>query len=516
MSKLTRLVILMITIGLSFVFLLPSIEWYFFLPQKEKDLLKLSQDQLDIQSVEMKKRALEVKNIRKGAVNLGLDLQGGVNLTLQINEESLTNLLLERYDFDTNKLNTEYKAEYANSVDRALTVLKNRIDQFGVAEPLIQKTYEGRISVELPGLSDPQLAMDEMSKVGKLEFKIVDEKTMKELEALKVPMVSREDWVASRQDVPTNFQLPPGSEWASCWKNDEFQIPKLKGWIVLFKKVELDGTMINNAKADHDQFGGNIINFTLTPEGADIFDEVTAQNVKNRLAIVLDDKVTSAPVINSEIAGGSGQISGDFTAEEATFLQNVLKAGSLPVKIDIVQERVIGASLGEDSIKDMVTAGLIGAAFVIAFMIFYYRVSGLLSIFSLLFTMFYLIAFTAGFHWTLTLSGIAALFLTVGIAVDANVIIYERMREELRRSRSYRHALENGFLHATPTIVDSNVTTLIAGFALFAFGKGSGSIQGFGLTLMIGILANIFASLFITHLVYDWILDTFRVERISV
>jgi preprotein translocase subunit SecD len=514
MSKLTRLVILLLTIGISFIFLTPSIEWYFFLPQKDKDLLKLSQDQLDIQNFEIKKRATEVKKIRKGAISLGLDLQGGANLTLQIDEESLTNLLLEKYDFDTNKLATDYKTEYANDADRVLLVLRNRMDQFGVAEPVIQKTYEGRISVELPGLSNPQLIMEALSKAGRLEFKIVDEKAMRELAELKVPMVPRDDWVVSRQDVPTNFILPEGSEWDSCWKNDEFGIPKLAGWLILFKKVELDGSMINTAKADHDQFGGNIINFNLTPEGSDIFDEVTAQNVKNRLAIILDDKVVSAPVINSEISGGSGQISGDFTAEEASYLQNVLKAGSLPVKLDVVQQRVIGSSLGEDSINDMVKAGLIGACFVILFMVIYYRASGFLSLISLVFSMFYLIAFTAAFQATLTLSGIAALFLTVGIAVDANVIIYERMREELRRSRSYRHALENGFLHARPTILDSNVTTLIAGFALYAFGNGT--MKGFGLTLCIGIIANIFSALFITRLVYDWILDTFKVERISV
>lgn len=514
MSKLTRFIILLITIGISVVFLTPSIQWYFFLPQADKDLLKMSQDQLDVQSFNVRKRATEVKNIRKGAISLGLDLQGGVNLTMQINEESLTNLLLEKYDFDTNKLATDYKTEYANAADRSLEVLKNRMDQFGVAEPLIRKTFEGRISVELPGLSNPQQIMEAVSKAGRLEFKIVDEKTMKKLEAMNVP-TDREGWIISRQNIPTNFILPDSSEWDSCWQNDEFGIPKLKGWLILFKKVELDGTMINSARADNDQFGGHVIDFTMTSEGADIFDEVTAQNVRNRLAILLDDKVKSAPVINSEISGGSGQISGDFTMEEAVFLQNVLKAGSLPVKMDIVQQRVIGSSLGEDSINDMVKAGLIGAAFVIFFMIFYYRASGFFSIVSLLFTLLYVLALTASVPGTtLTLSSIAGLFLTVGIAVDANVIIYERMREELRRSRTYRHALENGFLHARPTILDSNVTTLIAGFALYAFGQGS--IKGFGLTLCIGILANIFSALFITRLIYDWILDAFKVKQISV
>ncbi len=515
MSKLSRFIILLITVGVSFLFLSPTVQWYFILPQKDKDLLKLSQDQLDIQNTEVKKRTTEVKNIRKGALSLGLDLQGGANLTLQINDESLTNLLMEKNDFDSNKVNADFKSEYATASERALEVLKNRMDQFGVAEPVIRKTFEGRISVELPGLSNPQQIMEALSKAGRLEFKLVDEKSMRALQALRVPLTSREGWVLSRQNVPTNFQLSPESEWASCWKNDEFGMPKLRGWLVLFKKVELDGTMIKKARADHDQFGGNIIDFELTPEGADIFDELTAQNVHTRLAVVLDDKVKSDPVINNEIPGGRGMISGDFTPEEAVYLQNVLNAGSLPVKLDVVQQRVIGSSLGEDSINDTISASLIGASFVILFMIVYYRVSGMFAIITLLFDLIYLLALEAAVPGaTITLSSLAGIALTVGIAVDANVIIYERMREELRRSRSYRHALQNGFLHARPTILDSNITTLITAIALYAF--GTGSIKGFGLTLSIGILANIFASLFITRLIYDWVLDTFKVQKISV
>jgi preprotein translocase subunit SecD len=513
MNKLTRFVILLITVGISIWLLTPTVQWYFFLPKQDKDLLKLTQDQLDTQSVEIRKRVIKIKNIRKGALNLGLDLQGGVSLILQINDESLTNQLLEKNDFDKAKVEADYKTEYANAAERALEVLKNRMDQFGVAEPLIRKTFEGRISIELPGLNNPQLIREALSKVGRLEFKIVDEKTIKQLQALNVPFSSK-GYLISRQDVPASFQLPSESDWYSYWENDEFGIPKLKGWYVLFKKVELDGTMIKNAKADHDQYGRNLVSFELSPEGADIFGEVTAQNIQNRLAIVLDEKVKSAPTIQSEISGGSGQITGDFTTEEAVFLANVLKAGSLPVKMDIVQERVIGSSLGDDSIKESTTAGLFGVIIVVLFMIAYYRVSGSFSIISLVFNLLYMIALLAGVRATLTLSGIAGIALTVGMAVDANVLIYERIREELRRSRNYRHALQNGFSHASATIVDSNLTTLIAGFALYVF--GSGSIKGFGITLSFGIIANIFAALFITRLIFDWVLDTFKVEKISV
>ncbi len=513
MNKLTRFIILLITVGISIWLLTPSVQWYFFLPQKDKDLLKLTQDQLDTQSVEIRKRVIQIKNIRKGALNLGLDLQGGVSLILQINDENLTNQLLEKNDFDKGKVEADYKAEYANAAERALEVLKNRMDQFGVAEPLIRKTFEGRISIELPGLSNPQLIREALSKVGRLEFRIVDEKTMKQLQALNVPFSSK-GYLNSRQDVPVNFQLPPESDWYSYWENDEFGIPKLKGWYVLFKKVELDGTMIKNARADHDQYGRNLVSFELSPEGADIFGEVTGQNIQNRLAIVLDEKVKSAPTIQSEISGGSGQITGDFTTEEAVFLANVLKAGSLPVKMDIVQERVIGSSLGDDSIKESSLAAIIGAAIVVLFIILYYKGSGVISIVALSFHLLFVVALLAGMRATLTLSGIVGFAITVGIAVDANVIIYERIREELRCSRNYRHALENGFHHASATIWDSNFTTLMAGLALYIF--GTGSIKGFGITFTFGILSNVYAALFITRLVFDWVLDTFKMEKISV
>ncbi len=263
MSKLSRFFVLLIAIGISLWFLYPSIEWYFIIPQKDKDLLTLSQDQLDIQPPEIKKRALQVKNVRKGALSLGLDLQGGVNITLQINEESLSNQLLEKYEFNTNKLSANYENEFISASERALEVLRNRMDQFGVAEPVIRKTFDNRITIELPGLSNPQLIRDALSRVGRLEFKLVDEASMKKLSELNVYMSN--GYVLSRQDVPSDFQIPAESEWASYWENDEFGIPKLKGWYVLYKKVELDGTMISTARPDHDTYGKNYIAFELTP-----------------------------------------------------------------------------------------------------------------------------------------------------------------------------------------------------------------------------------------------------------
>ncbi len=530
MNKLGKFIFILITVGVSIYFLMPTIQWYFFIPEKDKQILNLSQDQLDVQSSEIKKKVVELKKVRKRSLSLGLDLQGGVNITLQISESELSNQLLQKYEFDQNKVDSIFKEEYASAVDRALEVLRNRMDQFGVSEPSIRKTFDNRISVELPGLDNPQLIKEALAKVGKLEFHIVDEKTMKSLQELNVPMGSG-GYVLSGSELPAGYEIPmmgtngetirakgekipDTSEWVSYWENDDFGMPKMKGWYVLEKKIELDGTMVKNGRSDSDQYGKPKIDFEMTSEGADIFAEVTAQNINKRLAIVLDNKVKSAPNIRSEISGGRGEITGDFSLEETVFLANVLKAGALPVKLDIVQERVIGPTLGRDSILQSSRALLYGVLAVVLFMIIYYKISGGIAIIGLGFNLLYLVALLAGVSATLTLSGIAGIALTIGMAVDANVIIYERIREEMRRSRGIKHAIHSGFEHASATIWDSNITTLIAAVALYFFGEGT--IKGFGLTLTFGIIANMFSSLFISRLIFDWWMDTFNPHKISI
>jgi preprotein translocase subunit SecD len=515
MNKMSRFIIWLITIGISVWFLTPTVQWYQFIPEKDKELLKMSQDQLDVQTAELKKKVIELKKIRKKIINLGLDLQGGVNITLQINEDNLKQQMLEKFDYDQKKVDDAFPAELKNSSERALEVLKNRMDQFGVSEPTIRRTTEGRISIELPGMDNPQQIRDALSKVGRLEFRIVDEKTMKKLQTSGVNMTH--GYVVSRQEVPADFQIPDDSEWVASWKNDEFGIPKLDGWYVLKKKVELDGTMVKTARSDVDTRSNQPkVDFELTSEGADVFGEVTAANIDNRLAIVLDGKIKSAPNIRGEISGGTGEITGDFTLEETVFLANVLKAGALPVKLDIVQERVIGATLGSDSISQTSFSLLIGSLLVVVFMILYYKTSGFISIIALSFHVLYLLALLAGTPGgaTLTLSGIAGIALTIGMAVDSNVIIYERIREELRRSTTYRRALENGYAHASTTIWDSNLTTLMAAIVLLVLGEGT--VKGFGLTLFYGIGTNIFASLFLSRFIFDVWMDTFKPVKISV
>ncbi|QJR22962.1 Protein translocase subunit SecD [Brevinematales bacterium NS] len=512
MNKLSRFVLLLILVGLGFWGMWPTISWYFLLPYETKDLIKVSEEEMDKLSPEVRKQVIEVKALRKKAMNLGLDLQGGANLLLEVDADELRAMLSEKTPGEIS--DAAFREEMDKANERAVEILKNRMDTFGVSEVSIAKTFDGRISVELPGVSEPQIIRESLSKVGRLEFKLVDEEAMKKLGELGVPMSG--GVVMTLQNVPTNFVLPADSEWYPFYENDEYGIPRLRGWYVLKKETVLDGTYVESARSDMNPTTGQpVVSFTLTIEGAEIFADVTRQNVGRRLAIVLDGRVKSAPVINSEIPGGRGEISGRFTYQETEFLANILKAGALPVKLNVVEERIVGPSLGADAIEGGTKALIVAIIVVALFMVVWYKGSGVIAVVGLVFNMYFLLAILAGLlKATLTLSGIAGMALTVGMAVDANVLIFSRIREELKRQGRFRHAVDEGYKHASMTIWDSNLTTFFAAVALSLF--GTGSIKGFGTTLAAGIIANMFAMLFVNRLVYDFLLDTLKLKKVSI
>ncbi|MFN4216383.1 MAG: protein translocase subunit SecD [Brevinematales bacterium] len=512
MSKLSRFVLLLLLVGLGFWGMWPTISWYFFLSQETKDLIKVSEEEMDKLSPEVRKQVIEIKALRKKVMNLGLDLQGGANLLLEVDADELRAMLSEKAAGEIS--DAVFVEEMNKANERAVEILKNRMDTFGVSEVSIAKTFDGRISVELPGVSEPQIIRESLSKVGRLEFKLVDEEAMKRLGELGVPMNG--GVVMTLQNVPTNFILPSDSEWYPFYENDEYGIPRLRGWYVLKKETVLDGTYVESARSDMNPTTGQpVVSFTLTVEGAEIFADVTRQNVGRRLAILLDGRVKSAPVINSEIPGGRGEISGRFTYQETEFLANILKAGALPVKLNVVEERIVGPSLGADAIDGGTKALIVAIVVVALFMVVWYKGSGFIAVVGLVFNMYFLLAILAGLlKATLTLSGIAGMALTVGMAVDANVIIFSRIREELKRQGRFRHAVDEGYKHASMTIWDSNLTTFFAAVALSLF--GTGSIKGFGTTLAAGIIANMFAMLFVTRLVYDFLLDTLKLKKVSI
>ncbi len=395
-----------------------------------------------------------------------------------------------------------------NAVAQSLEIIRNRIDQFGVSEPVIVRQGEDEIVVQLPGVKDTKRAIDLIGRTAQLEFKMVAEDASVDLGKLIAQAVAAGQWKEGgdiRQlNLALQASLPKGTEIAFERVVDDQTKQERKVPMLLESRVMMTGEMVKNA---HMRIGGTYnepyVSLELTNRGGRIFGEITEKYVQKRFAIILDGVIRSAPVIREKILGGSAQISGRFTPEEATDLAIVLRAGALPAPVEIIQNMTVGASLGKDSINQSLTAGLSGALLVLVFMIIYYRLSGVIANLALLLNILFLFAGLAMFGTTLTLPGIAGIILTIGMAVDANVLIYERMREEFALGKSVRSSVDAGFENAFSSIVDSQVTTLITALVLFLF--GTGPIKGFAVTLSLGIIFNLFTALFCTRLVYDWL-----------
>lgn len=366
------------------------------------------------------------------------------------------------------------------TMDQALKTIRNRVDQFGVAEPDIRKQQGNRIIIQLPGLADPKRAISIIGRTAHLEFKLVDETA--DAQTLAKGIAPLDGELAYLYD-----KTPEGAE--------------IKTPIMLRSEVVLTGEYITDANVQFDSYGQAYVGMTFNARGARIFEEVTGSNVKKRLAIVLDGKVHSAPVIQDRISGGRASITGQFTTEEAHDLAVVLRAGSLPAPVTILEERTVGPSLGQESIEKGMFAAAVGGIAVLLFMCIYYRRAGLIAAFEVVLDMALILAGMAAFGATLTLPGIAGIILTIGMAVDANVLIYERIREELRSGAAIGAAIRDGFERATLTIFDSNLTTIIAAVILYQF--GTGPVRGFAVTLTLGILASMFTAIFVSRIFFD-------------
>lgn len=389
----------------------------------------------------------------------------------------------------------EYKREVSKlTVDQVLKTIRTRIDQFGVAEPDIRRQQGGRIQVQLPGLDDPQRAISVIGRTARLEFKIVDDAA---------------DLTKAKQGI-----LAPGRE-LSTLKHYRMDGTYSTEPIVLHKDTVLSGEYITDAHVSYDNFGQPMISMNFNSRGARIFSRVTGENIGKRLAIVLDGEVYSAPSIKDKIPGGRASITGSFSDSEAADLALVLRSGSLPASVHVMEERTVGPSLGQESIDKGVTAALAGFAVVLLFMAVYYGFGGIVADTALVMNIVLIMAGLAGFGATLTLPGIAGIILTIGMAVDANVIIFERIREELRRGLTARAAIEEGYAKATLTILDANVTTVLAAIILYQF--GTGPIRGFAVTLTLGILASMFTAIFVTRILFDmWAAKAKTGARLSI
>lgn len=363
------------------------------------------------------------------------------------------------------------------ALDQALRTIRNRIDQFGVAEPDIRKQEGHRIQVQLPGLSDPRRAVQILGQTAHLEFHLV------------------------RSDVdPSQPVLPPGVIALPYIEDGEAAEGREPRRIALERDAVLTGEDVADARASFDGSEAGV-SLVFNARGADIFARLTGENVNRQMAIVLDGKVYSAPSIRERIAGGRAMITGRFTTEEANDLAVVLRAGSLPAPVSVLEERTVGPSLGQESIDSGIRAALVGAAAVIVFMAVYYGLSGIIADLMLCFTMLIVMAGMAALGATLTLPGIAGIVLTIGMAVDANVLIFERIREELHHGLTPLAAVKAGFERATISITDSNLTTIIATIILYQF--GTGPIRGFAVTLSLGIVASLFTAIFVSRAIFE-------------
>jgi preprotein translocase subunit SecD len=380
------------------------------------------------------------------------------------------------------------------AVDQALETIRNRIDQFGVAEPDIRRQGEKRILIQLPGISDPERAKDLIGRTALLEFKLVDD--------------------AHDVNAAVKGDVPAGSEVLYRVEKNAETGRVTKQPFLLKKRTLLTGANLTNARVDFDQFNVPFVSITFDKRGARDFERITGDNVNKRLAIVLDDKVESAPVIQEKIAGGKARITGNFTLDEAKDLAIVLRAGALPAPVNILEERTVGPSLGADSIRKGLISMLIGGVLVVLFMVVYYKGAGAIADLALILNIILIAGGLAAARATLTLPGIAGIILTIGMAVDANVIIFERIREELALGRTARAAVDAGFNRATLTILDANVTTLIAAVVLFQF--GTGPIKGFAVTLSLGVIASMFTALIVSRLIFDYMLGGRKLKTLSI
>ena len=575
MSKRYRFIIILVVMALCYVFLYPSIRWYFripkldqtralgsreqiktyasqaaqadlealiaharggddmpadlgFLTSKAKSVYKNARqsppDKWDARTVlsafASRNEALEaiesnyrdkifaLKDLQKNAVQLGLDLSGGLSIVLQADLESLEEKL-ERSLTDADRM---------DAIDRALEVLNSRIDRFGLTEPVIRQQGQDQIYVEIPGTADPERINDIIMGKGSLAFHIVDEEATASFNSY---YNAQPGYTFNAQGELVNPSIvPPDVIILGVYNKDKYGLDEQRrnssgspDYVAIKREVGLDGNYIRDVQVSRNNMDGRpVVNFYLTSEGGDIFYKLTSANVGKPMAIVLENRVKSMATIRTAIRDAV-QLEG-FGADEANNIALTLRTAALPVELEVVSQQSIGASMGEDTIRQGLYALLGGLALVLVFMLVYYRVAGINAVIAQILNIYFMFSILSAFNFTLTLPSIAGFILTIGMAVDANVLIFERMKEELAAGKGRKAAIEAGFDKAFWAIMDSNITTFIA--ALFLSQMGSGPIQGFAVSLAIGLFSSVFTALFVSRLIFDFGTDVMGSKNLSV
>ncbi|MFP4179132.1 MAG: protein translocase subunit SecD [Spirochaetaceae bacterium] len=448
-----------------------------------------------------RERIMTLKDQGNSVLQLGLDLSGGMSILLEADLESLERRL-EREP-------TEEDQEQA--INNAMEILNNRIDRFGVTEPEIRRQGDSQIAVEIPGAADPERVDNFLMGRGSLNFHIADQEMSQRVEEY---FSQRPTEVYNAQgEIKRPDFVPAGLMVRGLYERDEYGIDRLQRYVVVEEEVGLDGSHIEDATVgDHPITGKPVINFTLDRQGGDIFYKFTSSNQGETLSILMDDKVKSMARISEPIRDRV-QMTG-FDREEAQNLSTVLRTAAMPVDLLVNSQQSVGASLGEDSVMEGLRAITLGFILVIVFMAIYYLGAGLVADMALILNLILIVAILSGFNLTLTLTSIAGIILTVGMAVDANVIIFERIKEEYRLGKTPEASVRAGFRKAFWTIMDANITTFIAALVLSQL--GTGPVQGFANTLAVGIVSSMFTALFVSRLVFDFNIEQLRVKKLSL
>ena len=575
MSKRYRFFIILITVVICFIFLYPTIRWYYMIPKEDQSLALSSREQIkhyssqtaqaDLQHLietarsggdvsdpltplvssakkllkeaklpsppkwdatavlsafSSKREAQEevetnyrdkifkLKNLQKNAVQLGLDLSGGLSIVLQADMDALK----ERLGRDLNDADRE------DAVTRALEVLNSRIDRFGLTEPVIRRQGPDHIYVEIPGTADPERINDIIMGKGSLAFHLVDEEATNTFNTYYQSHLN--DTFARDGNLRDSTIVPADVMIRGVYVKDQYgldeQVRNSDGsmrYVAVKKEVGLDGNHIKSALVERNNMDGKPeVTFMLDSEGGEIFYKLTSANVGKPLAIVLDDRVKAQATIQTGIRDAV-RLTG-FGAEEANNIALILRTAALPVELDVISQQTIGASLGEDSIRQGLYALVGGLIAVMIFMLIYYQGAGINAVVAQILNIYFMFSVLSAFNFTLTLPSIAGFILTIGMAVDANVIIFERMKEELRLGKSRKAAIDAGFDKAFWAIMDSNITTFIA--ALFLSQLGSGPIQGFAVSLAVGVFSSVFTALFVSRLIFDFGTDVLGSRNLSI
>lgn len=570
MSKRYRFFIVLATIAVGFAFLSPTLRWYFLVPKEDqalalgsreqiktystrkaqselKDLLALvrsdpeaalpedlaflkpvakenykvakkqvparwtaravlaafasEREALDAIEGKYRDEVLALKDLHGSAIQLGLDLSGGMSVVIQANLDSVK----ERLGRDLSDADRE------DAMERGLEVLNSRIDRFGLTEPVIRRQGDDQIYVEIPGAADPERINSIIMGKGKLAFHIMDTEATAAFRSYYAANPSNTfDGEGNLLDPNV---VPADTVVRGFYVKDRYGLDEFVDYVVLKKEVGLDGNHIKNAVVDRDAVTGRPeVTFLLDDEGGEIFYKLTSANVDKPLAIVMDDKVKSRANIQEPIRE-SVRLTG-FDADEANAIALVLRTAALPVELEPVNQESIGASLGEDTIRQGLYALLGGIAAVMVFMLAYYRGAGFNAVVAQVLNLFLMLSVLSAFNLTLTLPSIAGFILTIGMAVDANVIVFERIKEELRLGKSRKAAVDAGFDKAFWAIMDSNITTFIA--AIFLSQLGTGPIKGFAVSLAIGVISSVFTALFVSRLMFDFGTDVLGSKKVAI